>query len=42
MMPFHPTQQIRYQFSFYNLNWPAPPTIHRGLEWPQFLNSDFV
>merc|ERR1712115_506303 len=18
--------------------WPAPPTIHRGLEWPQFLN----
>merc|ERR1712243_156870 len=19
--------------------WPAPPTIHRGLEWPQFLNS---
>merc|ERR1712237_131799 len=23
-------------------SWPAPPTIHRGLEWPQFLNSDFV
>ena len=22
--------------------WPAPPTIHRGLEWPQCLNSDFV
>ena len=21
--------------------WPAPPTIHRGLEWPQFLNSLF-
>ena len=21
-----------------NTNWPAPPTIHRGLEWPQFLN----
>ena len=19
--------------------WPTPPTIHRGLEWPQFLNS---
>ena len=24
------------------LNWPAPPTIHRGLEWPQFLKSLFV
>ena len=22
--------------------WPAPPTIHRGLEWPQFLNSLIV
>ena len=21
--------------------WPAPPTIHRGLEWRQFLNSLF-
>merc|ERR1712115_366378 len=20
------------------INWPAPPTIHRGLEWPQCLN----
>merc|ERR1712115_328789 len=20
------------------INWPTPPTIHRGLEWPQFLN----
>ena len=19
-------------------NWPAPPTIHRGVEWSQFLN----
>ena len=23
-------------------NWPAPPTIHRGLEWPQCLNCLFV
>ena len=23
------------------LYWPASPTIHRGLEWPQFLNSLF-
>ena len=22
--------------------WPAPPTIHRGFEWPQFLNSLIV
>ena len=22
--------------------WPAPPTIHRGLEWPQCLNCLFV
>merc|ERR1712240_123967 len=22
-------------------NWPAPPSIHRGLEWPQVLNSLF-
>merc|ERR1712114_82910 len=21
--------------------WPAPPSIHRGLEWPQCLNSLF-
>ena len=21
-----------------SIYWPAPPTIHRGLEWPQFLN----
>ena len=21
---------------------PLPPTIHRGLEWPQFLNSLIV
>merc|ERR1712115_712258 len=20
------------------INWPAPPTIHRGLEWPHCLN----
>ena len=20
------------------VNWPAPPKIHRGLEWPQCLN----
>ena len=19
-------------------SWPAPPTIHRGVEWSQFLN----
>ena len=25
-------------FAFSNDYWPAPPTIHRGLEWPQFLN----
>ena len=30
------TQQGRPQIVFDN--WPAPPTIHRGLEWPQFLN----
>ena len=24
------------------INWPAPPTIHRGLEWPQCLNSLIV
>ena len=23
------------------MNWPAPPTIHRGVEWPQFSNSLF-
>jgi len=23
-------------------NWPAPPSIHRGLEWPQSLNRFFV
>ena len=23
----------------YDINWPAPPTIHRGLEWPQLANS---
>ena len=22
----------------YVIYWPAPPTIHRGLEWPQCLN----
>ena len=26
----------------YNYNWPAPPTIHRGLEWPQFLNCSLL
>ena len=26
----------------FSLCWPAPPTIHRGLEWPQFLNSLIV
>ena len=25
-----------------DLYWPAPPTIHRGLEWPQCLNCLFV
>merc|ERR1712243_299895 len=29
-------------FILYFDNWPAPPTIHRGLEWPQFLNSLIV
>ena len=23
-------------------NWPAPPSIHRGLEWPQCLNHLLV
>ena len=26
-------------FGHLAIYWPAPPTIHRGLEWPQFLNS---
>ena len=31
--------EIRVLYSY--TYWPAPPTIHRGLEWPQFLNSLF-
>merc|ERR1712240_19771 len=31
-------QNIEYLYQY----WPAPPTIHRGLEWPQFLNSPIV
>ena len=38
-------EQIQYQTDAYThilLNWPAPPTIHRGLEWPQFLNCSLL
>merc|ERR1712239_89494 len=24
------------------LCWPAPPSIHRGLEWPQCLNCSLI
>ena len=23
-------------------SWPAPPTIHRGVEWSQFLNCSLL
>ena len=26
----------------YDIYWPAPPSIHRGLEWPQCLNRLFA
>ena len=30
---------LQYNTVYIGPYWPAPPTIHRGLEWPQYLNS---
>ena len=29
-------------YDYYRANWPTPPSIHRGLEWPQCLNCLIV
>ena len=29
-------------FSIDSYNWPAPPSIHRGLEWPQCLKCSLI
>merc|ERR1711873_303309 len=34
-------QYITVQYSKRRPYWPAPPSIHRGLEWPQLLNRLF-
>ena len=34
--------QYHLTYHFTSHNWPAPPTIHRGVEWSQFLKCSLL